>query len=60
MAAIGRSGVEVDPQSIRVIMEDLDKEEVSIVVDLGKGSRNAIAWGCDLTEGYIKINTKYS
>ena len=34
--------------------------EIKIVIDLKMGEENAIAWGCDLTYDYVKINTKYS
>ena len=35
-------------------------DEVKILIDLKMGQENAIAWGCDLTYDYVKINTKYS
>jgi len=35
-------------------------DEVKILIDLKIGKENAIAWGCDLTYDYVKINTKYS
>ena len=34
--------------------------EVSMRVDLGLGSGNARAWGCDLTEDYVVENSAYS
>jgi glutamate N-acetyltransferase/amino-acid N-acetyltransferase len=34
--------------------------EVSIAADLGMGDESATAWGCDLTEGYVKINADYT
>ncbi|GAC1320088.1 MAG: bifunctional glutamate N-acetyltransferase/amino-acid acetyltransferase ArgJ [Chloroflexota bacterium] len=34
--------------------------EVSFRVDLGLGSANARAWGCDLTEAYVHENSAYS
>ena len=33
--------------------------EVSINVDLGRGTHGATAWGCDLTYDYVKINAEY-
>ena len=33
--------------------------EVAISVDLGVGAGRARVWTCDLTEGYIRINTSY-
>ncbi len=34
--------------------------DVIITADLGAGVHNATAWGCDLTEGYVKINAEYT
>jgi glutamate N-acetyltransferase / amino-acid N-acetyltransferase len=35
-------------------------EEVIITCDLGAGTSSGTAWGCDLTEGYVKINAEYT
>jgi len=35
-------------------------DEIKIIIDLKMGKESAIAWGCDLTYDYVKINTKYS
>ncbi len=37
----------------------LSEEEIKIVVDLYSGEHSAIAWGCDLTFDYVKINAEY-
>jgi glutamate N-acetyltransferase/amino-acid N-acetyltransferase len=34
--------------------------EVVISVDLHLGDGAAVAWGCDLTEQYVKINAEYT
>jgi glutamate N-acetyltransferase/amino-acid N-acetyltransferase len=34
--------------------------EVPIMVRLNLGEAKATAWGCDLTEGYVKINAEYT
>ncbi len=34
--------------------------EVVIAADLGAGEATATAWGCDLTEQYVKINAEYT
>lgn len=39
--------------------EILSQPEVSIMADIKLGRENAIAWGCDLTHGYIDINADY-
>ncbi|MCL5409217.1 MAG: bifunctional glutamate N-acetyltransferase/amino-acid acetyltransferase ArgJ [Candidatus Omnitrophica bacterium] len=36
----------------------LSEKEISIKIYISKGKENATAWGCDLTEEYIKINKK--
>ncbi|MFH1429018.1 MAG: bifunctional ornithine acetyltransferase/N-acetylglutamate synthase, partial [Candidatus Margulisiibacteriota bacterium] len=59
-AAIGRSSALFDPDSFVIKMEDLATLEPKIIVDLNMGESSAIAWGCDLTKGYIDINTKYN
>ena len=38
----------------------LEKKEVPILVDLHLGSASATAWGCDLTEQYVVINSAYT
>lgn len=37
----------------------LKEKEVEILVDLKDGAADAIAWGCDLTYDYVKINGDY-
>ena len=44
--------------------EDLAKEillenEIQILIGLGDGNGSAVAWGCDLTYDYVKINGDY-
>ena len=38
----------------------MGQEEVAIRVALNQGSGGGLAWGCDLTEGYVKINAEYT
>lgn len=44
----------------RELSQAMDADEVHIRVDLGLGTESATAWGCDLTEDYIKINAEYT
>ncbi|MCL1789435.1 MAG: bifunctional glutamate N-acetyltransferase/amino-acid acetyltransferase ArgJ [Oscillospiraceae bacterium] len=37
----------------------LSEEEVSILINLHSGGRRAAAYGCDLTEEYVRINADY-
>lgn len=39
--------------------EYLQQETVKINVDLQQGAAQAVAWGCDLTYDYVKINASY-
>lgn len=43
-----------------IISRAMDAPEVVIKVDLGLGTHGAVAWGCDLTEEYVKINADYT
>jgi len=38
----------------------LKEKEISIILELNLGSGTATAWGCDLTEEYVKINSHYT
>ena len=37
----------------------LSEDEIKILIDLHDGDDSAIAWGCDLTFDYVKINAEY-
>lgn len=39
--------------------EILSEDEIKVLVDLNCGEGEAIAWGCDLTFEYVKINAEY-
>ncbi|MBI3743241.1 MAG: bifunctional glutamate N-acetyltransferase/amino-acid acetyltransferase ArgJ [Chloroflexi bacterium] len=36
------------------------EDDVMIVARLGMGTHNATAWGCDLSEDYVRFNSEYS
>ena len=38
----------------------MNRKEISILVDLGVGGAAATAWGCDLTDDYVRINAEYT
>jgi glutamate N-acetyltransferase/amino-acid N-acetyltransferase len=38
----------------------LTGSEVNITVDLHMGQGEATAWGCDMTEGYVRFNSEYT
>lgn len=37
----------------------LSEKEITIIADIKEGSEEAVAWGCDLTYDYVKINGDY-
>jgi glutamate N-acetyltransferase/amino-acid N-acetyltransferase len=51
------SGVDVDLSAVRQAFE---QPEIEIVATLGLGSGRAEAWGCDLSEEYVRINADYT
>lgn len=53
-----RNGAGVDFSEEKA-KEILSEEEIKILVNLNSGGRSAIAWGCDLTFEYVKINAEY-
>jgi glutamate N-acetyltransferase / amino-acid N-acetyltransferase len=80
LAALGRSGVPIDPDAVdvrigsvlvarggQVVPFDeaaaraaLQPPEVRLFADLHQGDAAATAWGCDLTEQYVVINSEYT
>lgn len=52
----GGCGLSFDEEKARRILEN---KEVVIIADLGAGQAEAIAWGCDLTYDYVRINAAY-
>ena len=51
------SGVDVDLAAVRRAFE---QPEIEIVATLGLGEGKAEAWGCDLSEEYVRINAEYT
>lgn len=47
-------------ENLEKLKEIMSKEKVNIHVSLNIGTDVATVWGCDLTEGYVEINGKYS
>lgn len=47
------------PFSEEELIEILKADEVKIYVSLGQGEGHGLAWGCDLTYDYVKINASY-
>ena len=47
------------PFSEEIAKEILLEKEIEILINVGSGEGSAIAWGCDLTYDYVKINGDY-
>ena len=76
VAAVGYSGANIDPDRMsltlcgvmvvdrgRVIdgaVVEMSGKDIKIAVDLGLGAGEAVAWGCDLTCEYVRINAEYT
>ncbi len=52
----GGFGVEFSEDFAKIV---LSESEISIIIDLHLGKQKAVAWGCDLTYDYVKINGDY-
>ncbi len=37
----------------------MEEEDIQIYIDLAEGDESAVSWGCDLTEEYVDINSRY-
>ncbi|MEE3068902.1 MAG: bifunctional glutamate N-acetyltransferase/amino-acid acetyltransferase ArgJ [Actinomycetota bacterium] len=51
---------QVSEHELEELSSYLQGDEVLIHVSLGIGSGTARAWGCDLTDGYVRINADYT
>ena len=51
------AGVEVDLDAVR---QTFEKPEIEITAEVGLGAGTAEAWGCDLSEEYVRINADYT
>ena len=50
------AGVPFSEEEAKKILEE---EEICVIISIGNGECTAIAWGCDLTYDYVKINGDY-
>ncbi len=55
---LGKNGNVIEFSEV-IAKKILQEEEIKILVSLGNGQGKAIAWGCDLTYDYVKINGDY-
>ena len=52
----GGAGIPVDEEKAKAI---LSEPEIIVDITLHDGAAEAVAWGCDLTYDYVKINGDY-
>jgi glutamate N-acetyltransferase/amino-acid N-acetyltransferase len=45
---------------LKVISQEMAAADVQLQADLGLGEHSATAWGCDLTEEYVRVNAHYT
>jgi acetylglutamate kinase len=53
----GGAPVDIDREALRARMRET---RVDILVELAEGPERAVAWGCDLSYDYVKINADYT
>ena len=51
---------QVDESGLAQLSQYMRGEDVTIHVSLQTGSATATVWGCDLTDGYVRINADYT
>jgi glutamate N-acetyltransferase/amino-acid N-acetyltransferase len=50
----------LDDSGLAKVAEVMAADDVTITVALGTGAADATVWGCDLSDGYIRINADYT
>jgi glutamate N-acetyltransferase/amino-acid N-acetyltransferase len=58
LAALGRAGVEFDPDAVDIWFDDVKKTFV-VTIDVKSGSQQASVLTCDFSVDYVKINADY-
>jgi glutamate N-acetyltransferase/amino-acid N-acetyltransferase len=49
-----------EPYNEPDVVHVLERDEVPVTLELNMGTGSATAWGCDLTEEYVTINSQYT
>jgi glutamate N-acetyltransferase/amino-acid N-acetyltransferase len=52
--------VPVDESGLDALAKYMRGTDINITVSLAAGEATATVWGCDLTDGYIRINADYT
>ena len=53
----GGAPIEFDREALRARMRE---SRIDVLVELAEGEARAVAWGCDLSYDYVKINADYT
>jgi acetylglutamate kinase len=53
----GGAPVDIDREALRARMRET---RVDVLVEMSEGTERAVAWGCDLSYDYVKINADYT
>jgi glutamate N-acetyltransferase/amino-acid N-acetyltransferase len=51
---------QIDDDGLADLSEYMRGDEVRIHVSLAAGDASATVWGCDLSDGYVRINADYT
>jgi len=49
-----------EPSDLTLLKRIMGNDEIVINLNLNAGKENAIAWGCDLSYNYVRINAEYT
>lgn len=60
VAGIGASGIDVKEKNLKIKVSPLNKKNIFVDVDIGRGHSSAVIYTSDLTPEYIKINAEYN
>jgi glutamate N-acetyltransferase/amino-acid N-acetyltransferase len=59
-AAIGSLGYSITEEDLKIQFSSFKKKNIRIIVDLHQGEHEAVAYTCDLSEAYVRINAEYN
>ena len=60
LSAVGASGVNFDPEKIKINFSTFKKKKISIKINLKTGKKSATMYTSDLSLDYVRMNAKYN
>ncbi|MCM8780658.1 MAG: bifunctional glutamate N-acetyltransferase/amino-acid acetyltransferase ArgJ [Candidatus Omnitrophica bacterium] len=60
VASLGASGIDLKEDKVKIKLSPLDKNNINILVSVGRGDASCVVYTSDLTPQYIKINAEYN